>query len=183
MIIGTAVLAFILCKFCIAKRRRCQQVRTQMINQQGQMRTQQMQMQSPHLMQHQAYSVNQHAYPTHPQQIYPAHPQQVQMGRAQSQERQAAPQAVRGRPHDSCMRQPQAQNQHVDAQINYHENEIMRLKEMIRREEPQQMRREMPINTSESLESSHPMARRPIPVGQPLYERDPSSFSSEYPEI
>ena len=56
---------------------------------------------------------------------------------------------------------------------------------MAKREEPvQMMRRELPINTSESLESQQPMRRKPIPVGQPLYEKDAnSSFASEYPEI
>lgn len=78
--------------------------------------------------------------------------------------------------------QPQAQNQYVDAQIRFHENELMKLKAMVRREEPQ-MRREIPINTSETLESHQPMRRKPIPVGQPLYEKEDSSFASEYPEI
>jgi hypothetical protein len=57
---------------------------------------------------------------------------------------------------------------------------------MMRREEPQpqMMRREAPVHTTESFESGQPIRRRPIPVGQPLYEReDNSSFASEYPEI
>lgn len=79
-----------------------------------------------------------------------------------------------------------SRNQYVEDQIRFHENELMRLKNLVRREEPQmqQMRREMPINTCESIETHQPLRRRPIPVGQPLYEKDAnSSFASEYPEI
>lgn len=93
------------------------------------------------------------------------------------------------------MREPQTQNNYVDAQIKFHESELNRLKTMVRREEPVQymrrlepahvMRREVPvINTAESLESYQPLRRKPIPVGQPLFEKDAnSSFASEYPEI
>jgi hypothetical protein len=43
----------------------------------------------------------------------------------------------------------------------------------------------VPINTTESFDSQHPINRyRNIPVGQPLYPKDAnSSFASEYPEI
>ena len=87
------------------------------------------------------------------------------------------------------MREAPAQpsrNQYVEDQIRFHENELMRLKNLVRREEPQmqQMRREMPINTCESLETHQPLRRKPIPVGQPLFDKDAnSSFASEYPEI
>lgn len=156
-----------------------------------------MQMQEPHVVQPYGYPMNQPAYPTYQQQPYGAQPQ-VQMGRPprhmqqpypQPQERQQAALApqIRGRPHESCMmREAPAQNQYVEAQIRFHEAELMRLKNMVRREEPQmqQMRREVPINTCESIETNQPLRRRPIPVGQPLYEKDAnSSFASEYPEI
>ena len=174
-----------------------------------QIRNQQMQMQSPHIahphcqyQQAAPHPINQFAHPSNQPYIH----QQVQMGRPPRAERQMAqrpysqereyPQEVRGRPHESCMmrEQPQAQNQYVDAQIRFHETELMRLKAMVRREEPVQMmrreepvemmRREVPINTSESLESQQPIRRKPIPVGRPLYEKDAnSSFASEYPEI
>lgn len=106
------------------------------------------------------------------------------MPRQNFQEREPALD-VRGRPHDSLMREPQTQNNYVDAQIKFHENELNRLRAMVRREEPAHvMRREVPINTAESLDTYQPLRRKPIPVGQPLYEKDAnSSFASEYPEI
>ena len=58
----------------------------------------------------------------------------------------------------------------------------MKLKAMARREEPQMMRRELPVH--ESFESQQPIRRKAIPVGQPIYDKDGnSSFASEYPEI
>lgn len=187
MLIGTVVLACVLCKFCVAKRRRCRQMRQQM-------RNQQMQMPSPHIMHPQAYQtyhqgvhmaqpVNQYAYPSNQQYVN----QHIQMGRPPKAERQmnqrAPAQEVRGRPHESCMmREPQVQNQYVDAQIRFHENELMRLKNMARKEEaPQVMRREVP--SAENFESYQPLNRKAIPVGKPLYEKADSSFASEYPEI
>jgi hypothetical protein len=43
----------------------------------------------------------------------------------------------------------------------------------------------VPINTTESFETQHPMNHyRGVPVGQPIYPKDAnSSFASEYPEI
>ena len=160
-------------------------------------RNQQMEMQGPQLVQPYGYPMNQPAFPAYQQQLYGAQPT-VQMGRPQcprerpmqrpySQERQQPSPQVRGRPHESCMMrevpvQP-SRNQYVEDQIRFHENELMRLRNLMRREEPQ-MRREIPINTCESLETHQPLRRKPIPVGQPLYEKDAnSSFASEYPEI
>eukprot|EP00178_Gracilaria_changii_P027671 TRINITY_DN9030_c0_g1_i1.p2 TRINITY_DN9030_c0_g1~~TRINITY_DN9030_c0_g1_i1.p2 ORF type:complete len:164 (+),score=28.72 TRINITY_DN9030_c0_g1_i1:444-935(+) len=160
-----------------------------------QMRNQQMQMQEPHVVQPFGYPLNQPA--AYPQQNFGAQPVQMArpaacprpMQRPFPQERQQpAPQynQVRGRPHDSIVREasPQPQNQYVEAQIRFHENELMRLKGMMRREEPQEMRREIPMNTCESIETNQPLRRKAIPVGQPLYDKDGnSSFASEYPEI
>ena len=53
MLIGTAILAILLCKFCVAKRRRCRNMRQQI-------RNQQLQMQSPQVYQP-------YGYPTYPQ--------------------------------------------------------------------------------------------------------------------
>jgi hypothetical protein len=189
MIIGTGVLACILFKFCAAKRKYRRAMRQQM-------RGQQMQMQDPHVVQPYGYPINQPAFSPYPQQVY-AQPN-VQMGRPQAPQgrpmqqqpyqRPAAAPQVRGRPHESCMMREvpaePSRNQYVEDQIRFHENELMRLKNLVRREEPQmqQMRREMPINTCESIETHQPLRRKPIPVGQPLYEKDAnSSFASEYP--
>lgn len=58
---------------------------------------------------------------------------------------QPAPQPIRGRPHDSFIRQNQPQvqpqNQYIEAQIKYHEAEINKLKDLARREERVEMRR------------------------------------------
>lgn len=163
LVIGTGVLAVIVFKFCVAKRRRCREMRQAR-------RPAEVQMQpnaQPYLYNIQA--------PTYPQPV----PFQV----ARPYQPQPQPPVVRGRPHDSFIRQAQPVVNSTEAQIRFHENEILRLRELRREECFEQRRNPVPITTTESFESSHPIHRqRQIPVGQPIRD-DNSSFASEYPEI
>lgn len=173
MIAGTAVLAIIVFKFCKAKRLRNRQRHMQYpVNQQPQ---------QPYL-----YNLNSAPIVLNPN-PYPS--PQVQMGRPFPQSEQVQPQLIRGRVHDSFIREPQQVENLMEAQIRFHENEILRLKQM-KHQECELKRREMemqrmPINTTESFETQHPMKKyRGVPVGQPIYKQDAnSSFASEYPEI
>lgn len=173
MIAGTAVLAVIVFKFCKAKRLRNRQRHMQNLTNQ--------QPQQPYL-----YNINPAPVVLNPN-AYPS--PHVQMGRPFPQPEQVQPQLVRGRVHDSFIREPQQVENPMEAQIRFHENEILRLKQM-KRQECELKRREMemqrmPVNTTESFETQHQMNRfRGVPVGQPIYKQDAnSSFASEYPEI
>jgi hypothetical protein len=171
MIVGTGVLAVIIFKFCKAKRMRN---RNRMMQAMQAQQPQMMVQQQPYL-----YNLNQPA-PVHPH-AYPSAPAQpIQIGRPY-QEQVSAP-VVRGRVHDSFIRQP-AENP-MDAQIRFHEAEIQRLRQMRQARQEVELQR-VPINTTESFESQQPMNRyRNMPVGQPVYPKDTnSSFASEYPEI
>ena len=64
---------------------------------------------------------------------------------------QPQPQVIRGRPHDSFIRQTQPQNIQIEAQIRYHEEMINQLRESKRREEIEMRRNMAPINTTESF--------------------------------
>ena len=75
MIIGTAVLAIVICKTCVAKRRRTSAIMRQRRDQQIQMQ-EQMQMQQPYV-----YNISSHPYPLN---------QPVQMARPYYQEPQVA---------------------------------------------------------------------------------------------
>lgn len=139
MIIGTGVLAFILIKFCVAKRRRNQMIRRQMQQRQPQI---QMQPSYPQTMSPYVYPINQPVQMGRPcTQPAPQIQRQEQFQYPQPQrliQPMNVPQTIRGRPHDSILRQqpqPQAQNQQVEAQIKYHEAEIQRLRELAQREE------------------------------------------------
>lgn len=175
MIVGTAVLAVIVFKFCKAKRLRN---RNRMMNMNQQ---QQVQMQQPYL-----YSIGQPVHP-HP---YPSAPApHIQLARPYQEPLPVPTTAVRGRVHDSFIRQSVPVENPVEAQIRFHEAEIERLRQMRERNERREVREvemgRVPINTTESFDSQHPMHRyRQVPVGQPVYPKDAnSSFASEYPEI
>ncbi len=64
---------------------------------------------------------------------------------------QPQPQVIRGRPHESFIRQTQPQNTQIEAQIRYHEEMINQLRESKRREEMEMRRNMVPINTTESF--------------------------------
>lgn len=167
LIIGTAAIAIILFKFCRAKRMRNRNRAQQMYSNEHQ--------QAYIQQQPQPIFINPNAYPAQP----------VQMGRPYPQpqpQAQSEPQ-IRGRVHDSFIR-PQVVENPVEAEIRFHEAELRRLRNMKKHRQEFELQR-VPINTTESFETHHPMQRvRNIPVGQPIYPKDAnSSFASEYPDL
>jgi hypothetical protein len=79
------------------------------------------------------------SYPQHqqPQMIYQAQPMMQQPVMQQPVMQQPV---VRGRPHDSYLKEREVNP--IQEQINFHENEILRLRNL------KKQKKEMPINTS-----------------------------------